>query len=83
MLAILTTHPIQYQVPIWRGLAARGDVPFKVFYLSDQGLKSSFDLPQADVDIVDPSRQPSLHRLHVLQDDLQGDFLRGCHRSGW
>jgi glycosyltransferase involved in cell wall biosynthesis len=30
-------------VPIWRGLAARGDVPFKVFYLSDQGLKGSFD----------------------------------------
>jgi methionyl-tRNA formyltransferase len=23
MLAVLTTHPIQYQVPIWKGLAAR------------------------------------------------------------
>ena len=43
MLAILTTHPIQYQTPIWRGLAARGDVPFKVFYMSDQGLKARFD----------------------------------------
>lgn len=43
MLAILTTHPIQYQVPIWRGLAARGDVPFKVYYLSDQGLRARFD----------------------------------------
>ena len=43
MLAILTTHPIQYQVPIWRGLAARGDVPFKVYFMSDQGLRASFD----------------------------------------
>jgi glycosyltransferase involved in cell wall biosynthesis len=43
VLAILTTHPIQYQTPIWRGLAARGDVPFKVFYMSDQGLRARFD----------------------------------------
>ena len=43
MLAILTTHPIQYQTPIWRRLAARGDVPFKVYYMSDQGLKPRHD----------------------------------------
>jgi glycosyltransferase involved in cell wall biosynthesis len=43
LLAILTTHPIQYQVPIWRGLAQRGDVPFTVFFMSDQGLKARFD----------------------------------------
>ena len=43
MLAILTTHPIQYQTPIWRALAERREVPLKVFFLSDQGLKSSFD----------------------------------------
>jgi glycosyltransferase involved in cell wall biosynthesis len=43
MLAILTTHPIQYQVPIWKALAARGKVPFKVLYMSDQGVKETFD----------------------------------------
>lgn len=43
MLAILTTHPIQYQTPIWRGLARQGEVPFKVFFMSDQGLKAKFD----------------------------------------
>jgi glycosyltransferase involved in cell wall biosynthesis len=43
VLAILTTHPIQYQVPIWKGLAARENIPFKVFYMSDQGLKDRFD----------------------------------------
>ena len=43
MLAILTTHPIQYQTPLWKELAARGKVPFKVFYMSDQGLRTRFD----------------------------------------
>ena len=36
MLAILTTHPVQYQVPIWRELARRG-VPHEVWYMSDEG----------------------------------------------
>lgn len=43
MLAVVTTHPIQYQVPIWKGLAARRNIPFKIFYLSDQGLEARFD----------------------------------------
>jgi glycosyltransferase involved in cell wall biosynthesis len=43
VLAILTTHPIQYQVPLWKGLAKRGNIPFKVFYMSDQGLQARFD----------------------------------------
>jgi glycosyltransferase involved in cell wall biosynthesis len=43
MLAILTTHPIQYQVPLWQALAKDGKVPFEVWYLSDHGVRSSFD----------------------------------------
>lgn len=43
MLAILTTHPIQYQVPIWRELARRGRIPFEVWYLSDHGVRESLD----------------------------------------
>jgi len=43
MLAILTTHPIQYQVPIWKELARRGQVPFEVWYLSDQGARHGLD----------------------------------------
>jgi len=43
MLAILTTHPIQYQVPIWKALAARGRVPVKVYYMSNQGIVSRHD----------------------------------------
>ncbi|MEZ5855410.1 MAG: hypothetical protein R3D67_11985 [Hyphomicrobiaceae bacterium] len=43
MLAVLTTHPIQYQVPIWRKLTERSKVPVKVYYMSDQGLKQRHD----------------------------------------
>jgi glycosyltransferase involved in cell wall biosynthesis len=34
MLAILTTHPIQYQVPLWQAIARDGRIPFEVWYLS-------------------------------------------------
>src|SRR5215510_10572712 len=42
MLAILTSHPIQYQVPLWRALAAT-DVPFRIWYLTDHGVNASLD----------------------------------------
>ncbi len=44
MLIILTTHPIQYQVPLWQALAADGRVPFEVWYLSDHASKVSHDV---------------------------------------
>lgn len=44
MLAILTTHPIQYQVPLWQALAADGSVPFEVWYMSDHGVRPSYDV---------------------------------------
>src|ERR1700675_1846715 len=43
MLAILTTHPIQYQVPLWQALARDGRVPFEVWYLTDHGTRPSRD----------------------------------------
>lgn len=43
MLAILTTHPIQYQVPLWQALANDGRVPFEVWYLTSHGVKASHD----------------------------------------
>jgi glycosyltransferase involved in cell wall biosynthesis len=43
MLAILTTHPIQYQVPLWQELARDGRVPFEVWYLTDHGTRPSRD----------------------------------------
>jgi glycosyltransferase involved in cell wall biosynthesis len=43
VLAILTTHPIQYQVPIWKKLAVRKNVPFTVLYMDDRGAANRFD----------------------------------------
>lgn len=43
MLAILATHPIQYQIPIWQRLARNGRVPFEVWYLTAHGVKPSHD----------------------------------------
>jgi glycosyltransferase involved in cell wall biosynthesis len=44
MLAILTTHPIQYQVPLWQRLAKGGQVQFEVWYLSGHGTRASHDV---------------------------------------
>jgi len=42
-LGIVVTHPIQYQVPLYRHLAARSRVEPLVFFLSGHGLADSFD----------------------------------------
>ena len=42
-LGIVVTHPIQYQVPLFRYLAARSSVEPLVFFLSGHGLTESFD----------------------------------------
>lgn len=43
MLAILSTHPVQYQAPLWQALAKDGSVPFEVWYLTDHGTQPSYD----------------------------------------
>lgn len=43
MLIILTTHPIQYQIPLWQALGADGRVPFEVWYLTDHAVKPTLD----------------------------------------
>ncbi len=42
-LAIVTTHPIQYQCPVWRALAARDDLEVKVFFGSDFSVRGYTD----------------------------------------
>jgi glycosyltransferase involved in cell wall biosynthesis len=44
MLAILTTHPIQYQVPLWQLLARETSIPFEVWYLSKHATERSRDV---------------------------------------
>ncbi len=42
-LGIVVTHPIQYQVPLFRYLASQSSVDPLVFFLSEHGLSESFD----------------------------------------
>ena len=42
-LAVITSHPIQYQAPLWRRLSAVHDVDLEVFYASLQGCEAYYD----------------------------------------
>lgn len=41
-LIVLTSHPIQYQAPLWRAMAARR-LDFEVWFLTDQGVRRTED----------------------------------------
>jgi glycosyltransferase involved in cell wall biosynthesis len=43
LLGIVVTHPIQYQVPLFRHMTATSSVEPLVFFLSEHGLAESFD----------------------------------------
>ena len=42
-VGIFATHPVQYHVPLWRGLAMANELEVKVFYFSDQGVAGKID----------------------------------------
>lgn len=42
-LAVVTTHPIQYQCPVWRGLAAEPGLYVRVLFGSDCSVRGHFD----------------------------------------
>jgi len=46
-LIVLTSHPIQYQAPLWRALVEEigegGGVSFEVWFLTDQGVRKTED----------------------------------------
>ncbi len=48
-LGVFATHPIQYQVPLWRLLNSYDEISLKVFYFSDHsvrgGIDKGFNLP--------------------------------------
>lgn len=77
-LAIFASHPIQYQVPLWRGLAAHPGLDVEVFYFSDHsvrgGVDPDFGVPTAwDVPLLDGykhcflSRAADLSRPHSIR----------------
>ena len=77
-MAVVASHPIQYQSPLWRGLAREG-LDVHVLYLSDHGASGStdreFDRPvQWDSDLLSGFR----HRfLRTLVPARPGSALTG------
>jgi glycosyltransferase involved in cell wall biosynthesis len=40
---LFLSHPVQYHVCLWRGLAARAELDARLFYFSEQGVKAAVD----------------------------------------
>jgi glycosyltransferase involved in cell wall biosynthesis len=85
-VAVLATHPIQYQAPLWRGLALRPDLKLHVFFGSDIsvrgyrdeefGVKVQWDVPLlAGYEHTFLSRDPALQRISFWEPRARG--LRG------
>jgi len=84
MLAIITSHPIQYQAPLWRALARAG-VKFEVWFLTPHAVAASYD-PQFkrtfawDVDLLEGYP----HRFLPLEKGWRLDRFLGVRlRTRW
>jgi glycosyltransferase involved in cell wall biosynthesis len=42
-LAVIASHFVQYQAPVWRALARRSEIDLRVYYLSDHGRRPGLD----------------------------------------
>ena len=60
-LAIITTHPIQYQIPLFKSLKKKG-IKFKVFFASKHGVVKNK---------IDPEF------LRKVKWDINSDMLKG------
>jgi len=87
-LGVFSTHPIQYQVPLWRKLNLTPGLELKVFYFSDQGVSKKIDpgfnqLVTWDVPLLDGYRYEFLSKRPVQEATLfeisQFDELMGRH----
>lgn len=50
-LSVFATHPVQYQVPIWKGLAEHDSLDVKVNYFSDISIRGGVD-PQFGIAVA-------------------------------
>jgi glycosyltransferase involved in cell wall biosynthesis len=77
-LAALTSHPIQYQVPLFRELAEREEIDLTVYFCDTQGFDESFDPGfgkniEWDIPLVDGYDYVFLDRSNPLK--VQNDFF--------
>lgn len=79
MLVIISTHPIQYQVPLWQALAKDGRVPFEVWYLTHHAVSANHDVEFGksfawDIDML--AGYP--HRLLKVAPNATPPDFTGC-----
>ena len=95
-LAVFTTHPIQYQVPVWRSLAADPELEVRVFFGSDFsvrgyvdqefGVRFAWDMPMTEgytreFLIADPTVR-SAGQLHLKAAQIKARVARFAPRRG-
>ena len=82
MLAIVTSHPIQYQAPLWRELAAAG-IKFEVWFLTPHAVEATFDREFGrtfawDLDLLEGYP----HRFLPIEEGWRLDRFRGIRLRG-
>lgn len=97
-LAAVVSHPIQYQAPLFRHVAATSGVELTVFFLSDHGVKPTFDAGfgralQYDVPLLEGYRhrfvpnvslEPSVSKpLGLVNPRLALELARGKFDAVW
>ena len=89
-LAIITTHPIQYNAPFFRGLAQSGKVAVKVFYTWDKGAgqkhdpgfgqQIEWDIPLLEgyeyAFVKNTSKEPGSHHFWGIQNPTLIDEIK-------
>ncbi len=83
-LAVCTTHPIQYQAPVWRHLAKHPDIELKVFFASDFSLRGYRD-HQFNSDLKWDQPLSDGYDSMALGSGIKGGFFslngRGLHAA--
>lgn len=87
-LAVLTSHPIHYQAPLWRLLAADPDIKLAVFFQSDIGLRPYHDAEfgktiQWDLPLVEGYEHIFLKDTFDLLDRLRRDHYDALLVHAW
>jgi len=84
MMAIVTSHPIQYQAPLWRELALAG-IKFEVWFLTPHAVAPSYDRDFGrtfawDLDLLEGYP----HRFLPVEENWRIDRFNGIRlRSRW
>src|SRR5450756_1994369 len=71
-LAVLNSHPIQYFAPLYRRIAATGDIDITVYYCSRQGVERGYVDPGFGHEVIWDVPLLEGYR-HVFLRNLWGD----------